>query len=66
MSTDDPQGGKQYCDAYLCVAETDLARLGKRFHKELEDWGFRILLPVKDLLASGFHLDNICWALNMR
>ncbi|GFR71512.1 myeloid differentiation primary response protein MyD88 [Elysia marginata] len=63
---DHPLKGKRYFAAYLCVAKADLERFGKDFHTEIEQWGFRILLPEKDLLASGFHLDNICAALEER
>ncbi|GFN75998.1 inositol 1,4,5-trisphosphate receptor [Plakobranchus ocellatus] len=63
---DHPVKGKRYFSAYLCVALNDLERFGCEFHAKLEYWGYRIFLPVRDLLARGNHFDNICWALKER
>uniref|UniRef100_A0A0B7A459 TIR domain-containing protein n=3 Tax=Arion vulgaris TaxID=1028688 RepID=A0A0B7A459_9EUPU len=50
---------KQNYVAYLCCAPDDLSHFGLTFHRQLEDWGFRIFIAPRDLELTGPKYDNM-------
>uniref|UniRef100_A0A2C9L393 TIR domain-containing protein n=1 Tax=Biomphalaria glabrata TaxID=6526 RepID=A0A2C9L393_BIOGL len=63
---DGPSGYRQYYSAFLCCAPEDLQHFGLSFHSMLEEWGFKIFLPPRDLVLTGCNFDNMSRALEER
>ncbi|KAH9490399.1 Myeloid differentiation primary response protein MyD88 [Bulinus truncatus] len=63
---DKPGHYKRNYAAYLCCAPKDLTDFGLSFHRMLENYGFRIFLPPRDLVLTGPMYENMAKALEDR
>ncbi|KAH9490397.1 Myeloid differentiation primary response protein MyD88 [Bulinus truncatus] len=63
---DKPGHYKRNYVAYLCCAPKDLTDFGLSFHRMLENYGFRIFLPPRDLVLTGPMYENMAKALEDR
>ncbi|CAL1540476.1 unnamed protein product [Lymnaea stagnalis] len=63
---DGPNNIRQYYSAFFCCAEEDMESFGYSFHRMLENIGFKIFLPPRDLVLTGQLYENMARALEER